>query len=188
MFRILGFALAIATLGLSACKSEGVTGHGPDFEPSPLVMADSSLPVEMSASRYVLANGLNGWQGELDFTFRNDTDRLISLLNCNGTFALRLEKWENGTWVPAWSPILPECLSLPIEVPPGENYQHQLHVFSRRPGSNTHPQFYVDPIDGTYRLVILAAFWDYHDYDSTWGEEPPLEYRVSAPFEISTAG
>jgi hypothetical protein len=35
------------------------------------------------------------------FTYMNATDRTISILNCKGRFAIRLEKPEAGEWAAA---------------------------------------------------------------------------------------
>jgi hypothetical protein len=179
MPRLPACFLAFAVVHSSACDPSGVLGPGPN---------SGGAPVEMSASRYILTTTEVGWRGELGFTFHNVTDRTISLLNCRGGFGLRLEKWDDGRWIPAWHPVLLGCLSPPIEIGPEESHEHTLHLFSGRPGSNHYPQFSVDPIDGIYRLVILEAFWDYDHDGPPWGEPPPLEARVSDRFEISTEG
>jgi hypothetical protein len=143
-------------------------------------------PVVTGASSYTLERLPRGWAGQIDFSFTNVTSRTISLLNCHGGFALRLEKDVDGAWVPAWHPVLFLCLSPPIVIPPGEAHEHVVHVFGGDPESNAYPQFQMEEIDGTYRLVITSAYWDYDHSGPDWGEAPPLELRVSGPFEIRT--
>ena len=176
---------------ISACLLAFVVAISSGCEVTDLVGPESSpdgAPVEMSEARYVLTATDVGWLGELDFTFHNVTHRTISLLNCRGGFSLRLEKWDGDDWLPAWHPVLLGCLSPPIEIQPGESHDHTLGVFSGHPDSNHYPRFSVEPIDGTYRLVILGAFWDYDHDGPPWGQPPPLDARVSDPFEIATAG
>lgn len=143
-------------------------------------------PVVMSDSLYVLEAGATGWRGELAFTYYNVTDRTLSLANCRGGFAYRLEKWTDEGWVTAWSPVLLMCLSPPIRIPPGRSHEHVATVFSGFPDSNSYPRFQVDEIDGTYRVVIDGVFWNYDHDGPPWGEVPPEERRVSHPFEIRT--
>jgi hypothetical protein len=137
----------------------------------------------MSAASYTLEAGPVGWSGALEFDYHNVTERPIALLNCLGGFGLRLEKRQGPAWVPAWSPALLMCLSAPIEIPPGGSHHERLHVFGGYPSSSHHPQFSVEEIDGTYRVVILDAYWDYHP-SPPWGAQVPLADRVSEPFEL----
>lgn len=178
MLHVIPASLAVAALLMAGCALEGVTAPPP--------VGDAA--VATSASSYTLQGTQGGWAGEIDFAFTNVTGQTISLLNCRGGFGVRLEKREGGEWVPAWHPVLLQCLSPPIELRPGETHHHTLHVFAGRPGSNRYPQFEVDRIDGTYRLVVGSAYWDYDHDGPPWGEPVPLEHRVSNTFEIRAEG
>jgi hypothetical protein len=135
---------------------------------------------------YVLQPTGDGWESTLRFSYRNESDATISLLNCRGGFALQLEKWQDDSWVPAWSPVVLGCLSAPIEIPPGETHEFDVGVFGGYPDGNVHPRFEVDQLDGYYRLVVTSAFWNYDAASPGWGDEVPLRYRVSNAFVLTT--
>jgi hypothetical protein len=71
-------------------------------------------------------------------------------------------------------------------IPPGGSHRERLAVFGGYPSTSHHPQFSVEEIDGNYRLVILAAYWDYNHDGPPWGTELPLADRVSEPFDLVT--
>ena len=166
--------LALGLLLLTGC---------PAGEPETTPTVDEG-PVVVEGRSHTLRATQEGWEGEIPFAYHNVTDRTISLLNCRGGFGLHLEKREEGGWVRAWEPARELCLSPPIEIPPGERHEHTLHVFGARPDANAIPRFEVDDIPGTYRIVITSAYWDYDHDGPPWGEMPPLELRVSGPFEL----
>jgi hypothetical protein len=122
--------------------------------------------------------------GEIDVRFTNRTSETVSLLNCNGDWALVLEKEVDGAWRRALTGVRLGCLSPPIEIRPGESRERVLRVIAGHRGTNNHPQFQVDEVGGTYRLVLGDAFWDYHHQGPPWGRTVPLEFRVSPPFEL----
>lgn len=167
----------IFTVALASCalELEPELSSAPDPDSAPILTERTSYTLERSAS---------GWEGEIGFEYTNPTDRTISLLNCNEQFGLLLEIWQDDDWVTAWGPALPECLSPPIDIPPGESYATTLRVFGGFPRNNVYPKFRVEPIDGDYRIVITSAYWDYDHDGPSWGEEPSLEHRVSNTFEL----
>jgi hypothetical protein len=174
-------ALIIVLPLLAACALQAPTGPGPAEALDP-----GDTPIVTDRTSYTLQRGSHGWETEIVFEYTNATERTISLLNCNGSFALRLEKLDAGEWVSAWGPPIPMCLSRPIEIARGDRYATTLSVFGGFPGTNTYPQFQVEPVDGTYRLVIESAYWGYDHDGPPWGEQVPLEERVSHTFEIRT--
>lgn len=175
MHRRLPITIALATTLLAGCErlpleTAGATLEGP--------------PLETGASTYTLASSDQLLMGEIDFRFTNRSERTISLLNCLGGWALALEKQVGGEWVRAWSGVRLGCLSPPIEIGAGEAREDTLRVFAGQRGTNTYPQFAVEEIEGTYRLVLGDAFWNYDHDGPPWGTTVPLEFRVSAPFQI----
>jgi hypothetical protein len=166
--------LAVCLLLLTGCPA-GAPETTPTVDEGPVVVEGRS---------HTLRSTQEGWEGEVPFAYHNVTDRTISLLNCRGGFGLHLEKRVEGDWVRAWEPAGELCLSPPIEIPPGEQHEHTLHVFDARPDANVFPRFDVDGIPGSYRIVITSAYWDYDHDGPPWGEMPPMEARVSAPFEL----
>ena len=172
-------AIAVA---LAACSQELTTS-----EPhTALVPEGDDAPVTTGADVYTLERTSTGWSGEIDFGFTNETERTISLLNCNGSYGLMLEKQQDDTWVTAWAPILPACLSPPIEIESDSARSDEIRIFAGLTGSNYYPQFSVEAIPGVYRLLISSAYWNYDHDGPAWGDLVPLEHRVSNNFEIQT--
>lgn len=167
---------------LAAGCSGDFLGTGPNFNRAP----GDPPPIGTSASSYTLTSSGRMWSAEIPFRFTNQSNRPISLLNCHGWSGAMLEKWEGGEWVAGWSPVLLACLSRPIVIRAGGTRADVLRIVAGQPGSNAYPQFMVPEVAGTYRLVIGGAFWNYDHGGPPWGEPPPLELRVSDPFEIRT--
>jgi len=81
--------------------------------------------------------------------------------------------------------IVPSCLSPPIVIPGGQQYHHKLQLFAGYPAGNVYPRFETPGINGQYRLVwhyVLSSF-DGRTYP--FGEELPLEQRLSKPFTLT---
>lgn len=121
---------------------------------------------------------------EIPFTYHNRTGKTVYLVNCHGDVPPSLQKWQEGEWVTAWSPVVLLCLSPPIQVAPDAVYEDTLRVFSARQGSNAAPQFQVPATDGTYRLLWHVPVHDYGFDDSPYGTPLTLENRVSNNFEL----
>lgn len=171
-------ALSLVVL-LVGCTHE--TASGPVAEAA----VPGEEPIRTDRSLYVLEEGTAGWETEIRFDYTNRSDRTISIANCHEGFSLRLEKRQGGEWAPAWSPPVLLCLSSPIEIRPGRTYSRRLRVFGGYPDNESHPKFEVDELDGTYRLVVEAAYWRYDHGGPPWGQQVPLEHRVSGDFEIA---
>jgi hypothetical protein len=143
---------------------------------------DPALRTDRSA--YGLDRGVRSWATEIPYAFVNRTGRTVYLTNCNGGFALRLEKWQDGAWVPAWSPVRLLCLSAPLEIAPGATFEDTVRVNAGLPDSNTFPKFEVDEVDGAYRLVWLAGTHDY-DHDDPGGPLIDAAFRTSNTFTLA---
>lgn len=81
------------------------------------------------------------------------------------------------------------CLDVPsLELDPGGSHDGTISFFGGRPDGRTHPRFSIPDPEGVYRLVIQGAYWRY-DYraDPPGGEEVPLRYRISRPFQVLIA-
>lgn len=69
-------------------------------------------------------------------------------------------------------------------VAPGEVLSDSTVLIAGQPGTDTYPQFTSNPIDGTYRLTLAGAYWDY-DEDRNRGVLLPEGLRVSNEFTLS---
>ncbi|MDX1673236.1 MAG: hypothetical protein R3314_00435 [Longimicrobiales bacterium] len=124
---------------IAACDSG--TDLGPLREPG--------LRTERTA--YEVEYGARGWSVEIPYTFTNRTGAPVLVANCNGATPLRLDRFGETGWAPAWYPMLPLCLSDPIVIGVGATYETVLPFFAGYPGSGSHPQMESGPIDGVYR-------------------------------------
>jgi hypothetical protein len=125
----------------------------------------------------------DGLATEIPYVFHNRTGAPVFLVNCNGAFALTLERLEGDQWKVAWGPFLPLCLSPPIVIEAGARFADTLHVWGSPPNQNSAPSFDVADPSGTYRLVWNAALSSFQDR-LPFGEPIPLSYRVSNLFTL----
>lgn len=164
------YLLLIAVTAVLGCESS----TGPGDLRRPAIWTDRP--------EYVVEQTSTGWRAEIPYTFVNRTGEPVYVPNCNGAFNLRLDRWQGTHWAPVWGPILPLCLSAPIVIEAGEALQDTVHFFAAPEGSNAYPQLKAPGVEGTYRLVWLAAV---HDYDiPAGGTEVPLRYRTSNSFTL----
>jgi hypothetical protein len=174
--------LALFGLALLAACERDVT---PPTLDAVLVVAGGSAIVTDTSS-YLFTSSETGLTGQIAFDFTNVTRRTISLVNCLGGYRLWLEKQVGSDWTRAWSPVQLDCVSPPIVLRRGETRSDTLRIFGGHPGTNRFPLFMVDEVEGSYRLVIGAAYWNYNHDGPSFGQALPLQYTVSHPFEIRT--
>jgi hypothetical protein len=142
---------------------------------------DGDVPIRTDRTLYIASTSLGGgWRTQIIWTFTNPTDQLVSVANCLGSTFLKLQKWVGGEWIDAWSPIIPLCLSPPIQVAAGAIHTDTLDFFAAFPGTNAGPQLEVNDINGAYRLVWSPVL----NYNDGSGDPLPLEQRVSNAFEM----
>jgi hypothetical protein len=136
-------------------------------------------------ARYTLSQDSAGLAVNIPFTYVNQIGRTIYVANCNQIEQITLEKRAaSEQWIPAWSGIYPLCLSPPLVIPHGSTRSGVMDVSAGAPGSNLHPQFQVSEFEGTYRLVWHDLYWSYDPNRRPFGEELPMELRVSADFTL----
>lgn len=174
--------VSVLLVGLSACKG---AVDGPGAETSDVVVQDSASAFRTDALAYTLRATSAGLEGEIPFVFTNPTEGPVYIVNCNGSTSLQLEKLVEGNWVEAWSPAIPQCLSTPIVVQPGEEYRDTVRVFGGRPSTNVYPKFDVAEIPGVYRLVWSDVLRSYDDRSYPFGEALPAEQRTSNRFALT---
>lgn len=165
----------LVLLGLVVWAVGCDTSTGPTRDPNP--------PIQTEALVYELRRDARGLGTEISYVFENRTGAPVYLVNCKGSFALRLERWSAGGWAPSWDPVLYQCLSPPIVIDAGATSAHTLNVWGAAPGSNAYPQFEASDPTGVYRIVWLAALTSFQDR-LPFGPEIPLEFRVSNWFRL----
>ena len=160
----------LALVAFSACSDPA----GPE--------SDALRPIQTDQVQYELVTTGQGWSAVIPFTFTNRTAEAVSLVNCNGSFTIVLERKEGSTWVPRWGTISHLCLSPPLTVSPNHILVDTLDLFAGPFGSNHYPQFEtVDP-QGTYRLVLPGMVWSYDPDVQGFGTQLPIAERVSNDF------
>jgi hypothetical protein len=116
---------------------------------------DSERPIQTDSLQYHLDFDGRGLHARIPYVFTNRTGGTVSITNCRGLFALHLEREANGSWHPAWSPVLLGCLSAAIVIENNAEYRDTVDVWGAPPGGNSYPQFDKQDPTGTYRIV-----WD----------------------------
>ena len=164
--------LLLAVLALAGCD----LSTGPEVSGEPAIRTDRTA--------YDLEAGTVGWRAEIPYVFTNRSGAPVSLANCNGGVALRLDRWQDGGWVEAWSPALPLCLSIPVRLEPGETFQDTVRFFAGYPGTKALPQLPPGEVDSSYRLVWTILVYDTSLRGGRAGTLVPLRYRASNLFRL----
>lgn len=167
------------SLVVSGCSSDGPTGNTLRSD-TPAFRTDSAV--------VTLRTTTLGYDGRIEATFTNTTKAPVYFVNCGGATGVMLEQQTGTEWKVVWSPMLPMCLSQPIIVPSGDSHRFSIEVVAGNPGSNLHPQFSTDTIDGTYRLTWTEVLTSYHDDRFPFGDPLPAELRRSNQFRLTVVG
>ena len=150
---------------------------------SPTAPADSPL-LQTDSTAYDLVQTENDLHVSIAYAFTNQTGGRVYLVNCNGAFALHLERNEGDEWQTAWSPVLPACLGPPIVIAEDEVWRDTVEVRAGLHGSNLFPQFDVADPSGTYRIVWDNALDSFQDR-LPFGTPIPLSERISNVFTLT---
>lgn len=168
LLTILGSILAVA-----ACDT--FTEPGDEF--GPVIQTDSL--------EYHLIPDWVGLRVDIPYTFENRTGRQISLVNCNGSFSIHLQREQDGEWKFAWSPVRNMCLSAPIVIEPNGTFAETLNVWGAPPDSlHIGPNFDVADPSGIYRIVWGTGLWSFQSDSLPFGPQIPLKWRVSNRFTL----
>jgi hypothetical protein len=179
----LTFAALAAAVG-SACGREPAEPAAEEISSSVAPPRDVEALFQMDSLRYALADDGSTYMTNLGVRFTNQTGATTYFVNCNGATSLRLEKLVDGAWKPAWSPILPLCLSQPIVVAAGAVHDSRIFVHAGHPGNNYYPKFAITDLEGIYRIVWNDALSSYQDR-LPFGDPLPLVQRVSNRFALT---
>lgn len=172
--RLLSLLAFVALL--AACRG--------DITQATLMSGVDQPMVATGDDAYTLEEWGGGTFTHLDVTIENASPETISLLNCNGAYGVVLEKRVGRRWVQTWAPFLPGCLSRPIEILPGGMLRDTIRVFAGARGGPTYPQFATDQVEGTYRLVVVSAYWHYDGDGPPWGAAVPRRAMTSNAFRL----
>ncbi len=135
------------------------------------------------SASYTLLAGDGGFRGMIHARLSNQTGNDIYISNCGGAAGVSLEKWIDGRWQTAWSPVSNACWSKPIVVPAGATWDASIDFFAGYPGGRVSPQLNVDDVPGTYRAVWFGLAKSHSDLLPLL-KQLPLEQRISNPFTL----
>jgi hypothetical protein len=152
-------------------------------QPAPPSPAPPDAPIRTDRASYALTAGPQGLEATIVATLRAPADRPIYLLNCNGATGANLQRQTSEGWVYAWVIAMNACLSPPIVVPPGGERTTRIYVHENS-GAVLDPADSRMIVSGTYRVVWTGVLTSFDPNAKGFGEELPLEQRVSAPFHI----
>ena len=176
------FAVA-ALLALGAAASLGCSNSAAPS--SPEGAAASEAPIRTDRAEYVADRAGGGVSLDIPIRYVNPTQGPVWVSTCHSVYPPTLEKLVGDAWVPAYNEPVLLCLGVPIVIQAGASYEYTFRVRASPRGTNTYPQFELESVPGTYRLV-----WGVYEGDGTGlakGEEPrllPLDQRVSNSFRI----
>jgi hypothetical protein len=175
--------LVAIVLGLAACREPST---GPEATATTAeITRDENAQFQTDSLAYTLGTASIGYVGVIGVTFVNRTGATVYFVNCGGATGLSLEKRVDGQWVNVWSPVMLLCLSPPIIVAAGATYRTQISIFGGYPDGNTYPRFSVADIAGEYRAVWYSVLRTYQESSSSFGEQLPLDARISNRFSIA---
>ncbi len=167
-------AILVGLLALAGCE---------EALPTAFLNEAPHAPIQTDREIYTLEWDGSTYQATVEYTYTNRTGHAVFIVNCSGAFALRLERWTGSRWVHAWSPVLPDCLSPPIEIAPGELRAFSLHLVGGRPSGSIHPQFDQATPSGWHRIVWMSALSSFQS-SYPFGPEIGPEHRYSNPFRL----
>ena len=150
----------------------------------PVVDGDTTPPIQTDATLYELRLDWVGLATDIPLRWENRAADTLYIVNCRGALAPVLEKEVADGWEAFWSPVLLACLSPPIVMEPGDVLVDTLHVWGALPGHNAGPEFKSDDLEGIYRIVMDNVVFHYDEDRQGFGDDVPLEYRVSSSFAL----
>jgi hypothetical protein len=178
--------LALAIFLLGACKPGEPPAPPVTATHAPVVIAKRA-PVTTDRANYVMHEGPFGPETTIVSTFTAPADRDVYLLNCNGQFAVGLQRPVGDGWEHVWLPAMNACMSAPIVIRAGQTYRSTMTVDSGVDAAVSSRRSETKVGTGTYRVIWHGILGSYDRKVSPPGEHLPVEQRVSAPIHIEAA-
>ena len=175
--------LALATLSsLSGCQALNVLGsEDQSRNDSPIV---TGAPIQTDKSVYEMRTTTQAHELTIHLAYTNPTAGPVYIPTCREPGPPVLQKWVDGKWVTAYSPVVLLCLGPPVVIAAGETYRYTYRVFASR-SPNSIPRFEVAKIPGEYRLVWhILGTWTPNGPEPGLGKLLPEEERISNTFQI----
>lgn len=137
--------IALVSLGsaVAGCGSALTTVHD----------AGTSGGLHADSAEYTVRYTRPLYQASIGYVLTNGTATTVSANYCREPGPPALEKHVEGRWVPAYSPVILLCQTIPpFRLAPGATYRGRLALTVAAPGLNVEPRLLVESIGGTYRL------------------------------------
>jgi len=186
MKRVALVALAVV---LAACRRQEPPPVQPERPRAPerSAAAVKRAPVETDRPRYVLQEGPFGPETTIVSKYTAPTEHDVYLLNCNGAFAVGLQRPNGDQWEHVWAPGMNACMSAPIVIHAGQSRDATIVVESGVDAAVSSRSTETKIATGTYRVVWHGLLGSYDPNASPPGTDLPIEQRVSAPIFIQAA-
>lgn len=154
--------------------------------PQPAVVVPR-MPVQTDRARYAMQEGPFGPETTIVSTYTAPATHDVYLVNCNGGFAVGLQRPVGEQWEHVWTPGMNACMSAPIVIRAGQSHQTTITVDSGVDAavSSRHSDTKIGT--GTYRVIWHGLLDSYEPNASPPGPNVPVEQRVSAPIHIEAA-
>ena len=163
------FGLAL----LTGCSGNGLLAPDADHN-------GDTPALQTSRAAYAVTRNGQVLTADIDFSYVNRTGHTRYVARCHQPYPPQLEKWTGSEWVVAYSPVVLLCWQTPLSIAPSATYTGTLAIRAWLPGNNAAPDWKVDGVAGTYRLV-----WRLLRSDSPDGPAPEPEKYVSNSFALT---
>ena len=174
----------IAFSQLAGCRALSVLGsEDQSRNESPIV---TGAPIQTDKSVYEMRSTTQAHELTIHLAYTNPTAGPVYIPTCREPGPPVLQKWVDGKWVTAYSPVVSLCLGPPVVIAAGETYSYTYRVFASR-SPNSIPRFQVAEIPGQYRLMWhILGTWTPNGPGPGLGQLLPEEQRVSNTFTIAS--
>lgn len=185
-WRWVGLPLLAAVILAGGCGAGDIV-EPEDFEEFANSPDRDEAAFQTDRLEYTLERTSYGYRMDIAFRFTNPTNGAAYFVNCLGGTGVVLDKREDGVWKSVWAPVLLQCLSPPIVVAAGADWSGVVGVVAGEFGTNRHPQFETQDLEGVYRLRWVDLLRTYEPNRYPFGEPLPEALRVSNRFVVRVA-
>jgi hypothetical protein len=145
---------------------------------------DATL-LKTDREEYLLQQDGSGYSVTIGYAYTNRTGGPVYLSNCNGDVSPAVQRLEGGEWQVAWSPVMNECLSLPVVIPDSGAYRNSVRLFVSPQDGDTYTDFLSERKGNVYRLIWGQAYSSFDMNGYPFGEPLPLDQKVSNAFRLA---
>ena len=145
--------------------------------------SEENLNLHTGRSSYAVESGGIGKYIVVDLRYTNTLSEPVHIGHCGG-FPARLDKRAGGKWIVVGGTGSLDCAGTTRIVNPGTSIAQTVQFDGAPRGSNIFPQFNIDDLAGTYRIVLMEVMVDRHENPFSNGSLIPERLRVSNTFQV----